>query len=134
MRKLTLLLTALAAVLLLAACESKDVKDYTFAFDYQAELANEEDAIALEDYFNHHFMDEDHILTIHATYYEAHELARGLWDTVGPTEDDGRFLLNLIREEDDYIYLRSVLIQGESAETVNETYWNLELKKVLGLL
>jgi len=132
MRKPTLLLAACAA-LLLFACDSKQMKSYTFAYDYSAQIADEDDSNALLAYFKESFLNEEHIETLHATSVDAHALAHQRWEEA-LAAIDGEFILSLINDPEDYVYFYCILVDGDMTETVDFTHWDYELKEQLGLI
>ena len=128
MRKIILHICVLcAAIPCLTSCIIDKARSYTFLYEIQASLADEEDWKVLESY-----IDESYIGTktypIYATYTEAYTQGIEFFnqDLNGIDEN---LILDCINDPEDVIYVYGVLTGDKLREPMTYTYWNYAYKQ-----
>ena len=131
MRRFFLFLAVSAAALFCLSCHPMDKEaDYLFSYEVLALIHDETDRAALETYFNDNYLKETHTLSYHGKYADAVSKGAAFFEE-GRNRIDGQFILNCIREQDEFVQLFCVMSRSNTREYINYTYWDYELKQSL---
>ena len=128
MRKFILSICAFCAVLpFLSSCSLDKERQFTFQYEVDASLADEETWTVLEDYLKESYVGKK-TYPILATYAEAYEQGVQYFDQdlKGINED---LILDCITDPTDIIYLYGVITGDKVRERIKYVFWNYDYKQ-----
>ena len=128
MRKIILHICVLcAAIPCLTSCIIDKVRSYTFQYEVQATLQNEEDWKILEAYLTESFIGTK-TYPIYATYSDAYTQGLEYYNQDIKTIDEN-LILDCINDPEDIIYVYGVISGEKVREPITYTYWNYAYKQ-----
>ena len=128
MRKIILHICVLcAAIPCLTSCLIDKVRSYTFQYEVQATLQNEEDWKTLEAYLTESFIGTK-TYPIYATYSDAYTQGLEYYNQDIKTIDEN-LILDCINDPEDIIYVYGVISGDKVREAITYTYWNYAYKQ-----
>ena len=129
MRKILLYICVLcAAMLCLSSCIKDRVADYSFQYEIQGNVLNEDDWKTLEAYFKESFINESRVYPFHSTFTEAYKKGTDIFEQDLTTINQD-LILDCIKDKDDIVILNGVITGDKVREVIKSNFWNYEYKK-----